>query len=248
MSRWGWSGVIVLVMGWCASQADARMRDYLVNQSYYTATRGDVEVELYNDMRFSEADNDDSYNSKHQIELEYGVLDHLQLGYYEVYTWDRANDWERDAFKIEAKLRLAEAGQWPVDVAFYTEYKNPNGARRVHSDELENKIILSKDLGPWNVIGNVIFEKPLNNGEPWAFEYTAGVSYALTARTRVALEVQEALGDSDWFGGLGRRELLLIPSVAANLTPHIRVLAGPAFGLTRRSDDLQLRSIVEIEL
>ena len=182
------------------------------------------------------------------MEFEYGVLDRLQLAYYEVYTWNRAKDWERDEFKIEAKLRLAEAGAWPLDVALYTEYKNPDGHRDVASDVLENKLILSKDVGPWNLIGNVIFEKPLNSGAPWGYEYTAGVSYALTPRTRLGLEIKEGLGDSDDFEVFSsRKPLYVVPGIYTSLTPHIRVLIGPAFGLTRASDDLQLRSIVEVE-
>ena len=227
--------------------AEAHLRDYLVNQSYYTTKRGEFEVEFYNDMNFAEADNDDSYNSKHQIEVEYGVTDHLQLAYYEVYTWDRAKDWERDEFKIEAKLRLGEMGQWPVDVALYTEYKNPDGHRDINSDELENKVILSRDFGPWNIVGNFVFEKTLNTSSHWEYEYTAGVSYALSPRTRVGLEVKQGLGDSKDFAFNGDQKLLLVPGIYTSLTPHVRILAGPAFGLTRSSDDLQLRSIVEVE-
>ena len=242
------SGMVVLAALLAAAPAEAHLKDYLVNQDYYTAKRGELEVEFYNDMHFTEADNSGSYNSKHQMEVEYGLLDHLQLAYYEVYTWDRERDWERDEFKIEAKLRLAEAGAWPVDVALYTEYANPDGHRAISSDELENKVILSKDFGPWNVIGNFIFEKPLNNGEPWEYEYTAGVSYALTPRTRLGLEVQEGLGDTHTFDVFSNEQpLYLVPGIYASLTPHVRLLVGPAFGLTRASDDLQLKSIVEIE-
>ena len=125
--------------------ADAHQRDYLMSQDYYTTARGEVEVELHNDVVFSEADNDGSYASKHQVELEVGVTDHLQLAYYEVYAWARPRDWHRDAFKLEAKLRFAEAGQWPVDVAYYAEYENPDGPRQAHSDEVEQKLILSRD-------------------------------------------------------------------------------------------------------
>ena len=245
----GWIGV-----GMCVGVtvgpvvAEAHLRDYLVNESYYTTKRGEFEVELYNDMNFAEADNDDSYHSKHQIEVEYGVTDHLQLAYYEVYTWDRAKDWERDEFKLEAKLRLAEAGQWPVDLALYTEYKNPDGHRDISSDELENKLIVSKDVGPWNVVGSFIFEKPLNTHSDWEFEYTVGVSYGLTPRTRLGLEVKETLGDADEFG-IHRKDhkVFIVPGLYTNLTPHLRLLVGPAFGLTRASDDLQLRTIVEVE-
>jgi hypothetical protein len=170
------------------------------------------------------------------------------LAYYEVYTWDRAADWERDGFKVEAKLRLAEAGQWPVDLALYAEYKNPDGSRDVRSDALENKIILSKDLGPWSLIGNFIFERRLNEHTPWSFEYTAGVSRALSPTTRAGIEVKESVGDSDELGWhRDDRALYVVPGVYFSPRRHLRVLVGPAFGLTKASDDLQLRSIVEYE-
>ena len=228
--------------------AGAHMRDYLVNEPYYTTKKGEVEVELRNDMNFSEADNDDSYNSKHQVELEYGLTDHLQLAYYEVYTWDRAKDWERDAFKIEAKLRLFEAGQLPVDVAFYTEYQNPNGPQDAHSDVIENKVILSKDLGPWNLIGNVVFERDINEHSEWKFEYTAGVSYPVRPTTRIGLELKETLGDAKEFGvRRDDHQLQLVPGIYTNLTANVRLLSGIAFGLTKAADDVQLKSILEWE-
>ncbi len=245
---WGY-GVVCLMVMWAAPPiAQAHLRDYLVNLDYYTAKRGEFEVEFFNDVHLSEFDNDDTYDTKHQMELEYGVTDHLQLAYYEVYTWDRTKDWERDQFKIEAKVRLAEAGQWPVDVTLYTEYKNPDGPRERRSDAIENKLILSKDLGPWNLVGNVVCEKNINTHSDWKFEYTAGVSYGLTPRTRIGLELKETLGNADEFGvHRTDHQILLVPGIYTSVTPHIRILAGPAFGLTRASDDLQLRSIVEVE-
>ncbi len=242
-----WSVMVGLLGVVVMPRVEAHVRDYLLNQPYYTTKRGEFEVESYNDMHFTEANNDESYNSEHQIEVEYGVTDHLQLAYYEVYAWDRTDDWHRDALKIEAKWRFAEVGQWPVDVALYTEYKNPNGHRQDHSDVLENKIIVSKDLGPWNLIGNFVFEKPLNNGEPWEYEYTAGVSYGLTPRTRLGLEVQQGLGDSQHFQLNDGEPLYLAPGIYTSLTPHTRILVSPMFGLTKVSDDFQLRSIIEVE-
>ena len=245
LKRWV-IGAALCGVGWFHGEVQAR--EYLVNQGYKTAEQGEFAVEIYNDMNFSDADTEASYNSKHQLELEYGALDHFQLAYYEVYTWDRQKDWERDAFKIEAKWRLANAGQWPVDVALYTEYKNPDGHRGIRSDELENKIIVSKDVGPVNLVGNFIFEKALNTSRDWTFEYTAGIRYRLTPRTRVGLELKETLGDGDEFGV--RRpdhELQLVPGVSMSLTKHLEILLGIGFGLTRASDDVQLKSIIEWE-
>lgn len=227
---------------------EAEARYYLVNQPYQTAERGEVAIELWSDFNFAEADNDDTYDFKQQVELEYGLTDHLQAAYYEVYTWDRRKDWERDAFKLEAKYRFAEVGRWPVDVAVYTEYKNPDGPRAARSDVIENKLILSKTLGSWNLVTNLVGEKTINTHSDWAFEWTAGASYRLTPRARLGLELKETLGDADEFG-LHRKDhqFYLIPNVALHVSEHLGILVGPAFGLTRASDDLQLKSIVEVE-
>ena len=244
---WRWIGVMIWG-GLAAAPAQAHMRDYLVSQPYYTAKRGEFEVEVLNNVNLPRRESDDTYHSTHQIEVEYGITDHLQVAYYEVYRWDRVDDWEREAFKIELKARLAEAGQWPVDLAFYAEYENPNGRRADFSDVLEHKVILSKDFGRLNLTGNFIFEKELNSGEAWQFEYTAGVNYAVAPTVRLGVEVKESLGGAGAFlHDLDQRELLIVPGIYANVGPHARVLFGPAFGVTRASDDLQLRSIVEVE-
>ena len=249
-----WKMVLVVAAGLvcaCAGQVEAHLRDYLVNEQYYTAKKSEFEVELHNDLHLSEADQTRSYSSEHQVELEYGILDHLQLAYYEVFGWEDARSgdrWDREEFKLEAKLRFAEAGQWPADVALYLEYASPDGPRDVSSDAIEGKVILSRDFGSWNLIGNFIFEREINVHEAWQLAYTAGISYAVTPTTRLGLEVKESLGDEDEFDIFSAdREAYLVPGVYITLTPHVRLLAGPAFGLTRSSDDLQVRTIVEVE-
>ncbi len=230
------------------ASADAHQRDTIFNQGYYTTRKGEFEVELYNDLNMPEADNDNTYNSKHQVELEYGITSHFQLAYYEVYTWDRTNDWERDAFKIETKYRFLESGQLPVDVALYAEYKNPNGSRDARSDEIEGKLILSRDFGPWNIVGNLITERKINEHEDLQWEYTAGISRLMNPKLRLGLEVKENLGDQGEFGVHRKgHEFQLMPVVAFSPSTHSRILFGPAFGLTRATDDIQLKSIVEIE-
>ena len=227
--------------------AGAHARDYILNQQYYTARQGEFEVEFHNDYNLPEAHHDGTFNSKHQIELEYGITNNLQVAYYEVYTWDREQDWERDEFKLETKYRFAEAGQWPADVALYLEYANPDGHRDVHSDVLEGKLVVSKDFGPWNVIGNAVVEKELNEAETWELEYTAGVSYGVTPRTRAGLELKHGLGGMDDLDFSEDQEIQVMPGIYHSFSPHVRVLVGPAFGLTKSADDFQFRSIVELE-
>ena len=233
-------GLAVIALGllfWiCGSASTYADRDYLFSQGYQTTRKGELEWEVYSDYNMRDFDNDDTHSFKQQHELEYGLTHRWQWAYYEVFRWDQPNDWQRDSFKIETKYRFLESGELPVDIALYGEYKNPNGRQKTASDELEGKLILSRDFGLWNVVANLITERKINEHEDLQWEYTAGISRALNSRVRLGLEVKET-----------RRELQLMPVVAAMLTPHSRILFGPAFGLTRASDDLQLRSILEIE-
>ena len=52
----------------------------------------------------------------------------------------------------------------------------PNSvARKEREREIETKLILSSDIGQWNVAENFIGTKNVNGG-PWEFGYAAGVS------------------------------------------------------------------------
>ncbi len=242
-------GLIVVAMLAGDGAAFAHQRDYVLNQQYYTTRKGEWELELYSDYNQPDFDNGGTHNFKQQYEIEYGLTDRLQLAYYEVVKWDRPKGWRRDALKVEAKYRFAEAGEWPMDVALYGEYEGPNGRQDRDSDALEGKLILSKDLGPWNVVGNLIAARKINEHDLWALEYTAGVSYPVTQRVRLGVELRESLGAPEGEFGIRRKghEIQLMPGLYASLTPHVRVLVGPAFGLTKAADDFQIRSIVEIE-
>ncbi len=238
------AGILVLA----PRPAHADLRDYLFNQGYYTPKKGEFEVELYNDYNFTDLENSDEDSSKHQVELEYGLTNHLMLAYYEVYGWNRQDDFDRDELKVETKYRFFEAGELPVDIALYAEYVNPDGHREIRSDEMELKLILSKNIGSWNVTGNFIGEREINQHDPWALEYTLGVSYPVHPKVKLGLEIKETLGKNNNLGiHRADHEFQLMPVVAASFTPHSRILFGPAFGLTHAADDLQLKSIVEIE-
>ena len=181
----------LLAAGCCllwAQPSEAHMRDYLLNQEYYTAQRGELEVETFNDLQLHEADNSDSYGSKHQLELEYGVLDHLQLAGYAVWAWEQGEPVMWDEWKAELKTRLCEAGTLPVDVALYLEYANNNGSPPDDSDTLEGKLILSKTWSRWNVVTNWVMEKEIQSANRWEHEWTAGVTYAWTPRFKTGLE------------------------------------------------------------
>jgi len=95
---------------------------------------------------------------------------------------------------------------------------------------------------------NAITERKINERDDWEFAYTAGGSYLLNSRTRLGLEIKETLGDTDEFG-IHRKDhkFQIVPGIYYSPNDHIRILFGPAIGLTSAANDLELKTIFEIE-
>jgi hypothetical protein len=244
------AAVVASVWALAAAPVHAHMRTFIFNQDYYTEEQGGLEVELFNDFNLTDLDNENTYDSKHQVELEYGLTNHVQIAVYEVFTWDEARreHWQHDQVMAELKYRLAEAGQWPVDVALYTEYKNPNGPRNTRSDTWENKLILGKTVGRVRLVTNLTAQKTINTHSDWQFSYTVGASHAFTPRVIGFLEYKESLGgqdDVEWFAGNHAQQLL--PGIAIQTSEKSRLLIGSAIGLSSPANDIELKSIFQFE-
>jgi hypothetical protein len=120
---------------------------------------------------------------EHQVELEYGVTDHLVFEFYGV---AKSNPWSFEGAKFESRYRLAEPGQWPVDVALYGEVEHLFSS--ANTPTVEAKLILQKDLGPISLLGNLIGEKELSDEKP-ELRGTGGVVWHASRTVHPGLEL-----------------------------------------------------------
>jgi hypothetical protein len=110
-------------------------------------------------------------------------------------------------WRLENRFRPLVA-EHAVNPVLYLEYENINEASRIekeivgkapldnqsnaelsqnHAHELEGKLILSSNLGQWNVAENFIAERNLTANEGFEFGYAFGVSHPLaTAASMIA--------------------------------------------------------------
>ena len=100
--------------------AQAHRRSYAWTQEYHTLGQGEAELEYFLTTRIADLKKFDKKNSwEQQVELEYGFTDHFQMSVYQraQHTHDsvRDGDFEYTGSKFEAKYRIAEKGQLPVD-------------------------------------------------------------------------------------------------------------------------------------
>lgn len=134
---------------------------------YETLQKGESEDELYGDMIPLRVQADPADPTKGRLwepayvfqnELEYGVSDHVELAWYQVFEANPldggSNSMTFDGFKFRGRFRVAEAGELPVDLAFYVELET------LHDElSLEEKVILAKRLGPVHWMANLWVEQ-----------------------------------------------------------------------------------------
>lgn len=176
-----------------AAQATPRALPY--TYPYGTLQRGALELEQYADLtpvRTLDTTGAINYTSRGILttELEYGLLDRLELGLYVQLSDDPGSGTgdsplHFDGLKQRLRLRLAEAGEWPVDVALYGEL-----AELRTEFEIEAKVILEKRVGRFQLLTNLWAEYELYYAgrREWVLNPTAGASFEITPAVHLGAE------------------------------------------------------------
>ena len=171
-----------------AGEAPASPRPLPFSYPYETLPAGKLEVEQYVDLvplRVPEEQPDGtmegvtSFRSELQTELEFGVTDRLEAGWYLVFAEDAGSGTAMSFRGIKQRLRyrLGEAGEWPVNVGLYLE-----AAEFRDELELEEKLLLSRRFGALNVVANLVLEQEYvwsQDDVKLIYAPTFGVSYEL---------------------------------------------------------------------
>jgi hypothetical protein len=157
---------------------------------YETLAKGEAEDEIYGDMTPLRVQAPDPGKGLVwepayvlQNELEYGVSDRVELAFYQVFEANPldggSNSMTLDGFKYRARIRLAEAGELPLDTAVYFELET------LHDEwSLEEKVILAKRFGRFHWMANLWIEQEMNRpfddayrNVDFVFNPTTGITY-----------------------------------------------------------------------
>lgn len=175
--------------------ASANPRALPFSYPYATLAEGAIELELFVDMiPVRVLDSSGSLmmapRSELTLEVEYGLLDNLELGLYFVAkddpgagTGDAGLSF--DGIKQRLRWRLGEADEWPVNLSLYLEL-----AEKPDEFEIEAKINLEKRFGDLSILVNLWAEREFEySGEGlFILNPTAGVTYAFSPHFHLGLE------------------------------------------------------------
>jgi hypothetical protein len=140
-----------------------------------------------------------------QTEVEYGLLDNLELGLYASLVPEAGGYsaipslTEGNGAKQRLRWRLADPGDWPVDVALYGEVAETN-----EEIELEWKLILDRRFGALRLLANAWFEEEFyfDGTTEFVANPTAGVTYQVTPSFSPGVEWWMRWDSGgDWNGG-----------------------------------------------
>lgn len=167
-----------------------------------------------------------------------------------------------------------------INPVFYVEFEDINGAdktlkeivgfdgqedglvpnsiaRQEKERELEMKLILSSNVGGWNIAENIIAEKNLSD-EPWEFGYSAAFSRPLAflaSANECVLCRENFQAGAEFYGGLGTANKFTVHGTSQYIAPvlgwqvhNAMFKIAPTFGLTDESYRVMLRFGVTYEI
>jgi hypothetical protein len=250
--------VAALAVTLAAAPARADRRAYTTTYEAVTAPKGELDVEMWSSYAHKGEllDGPPSQGFRHMLELEYGLTDRWDVALYNLLdTTTSSEDSGYAGIKLETRYRLLPPGSWIVDPILYFEFQWLRHGDA--SEKYEVKLILARDVGPWNFAFNLAAEaerlrEPVMAGG-WVpeLEFAAGVSREL-AGPAFKLGV-EAFGKAEKAPG---EETAVFAWAGPALSWATRfqgtmqgiwVTVGGGHGLTDESDKWYARAIVGLQ-
>lgn len=233
------------------TQVFAHERKYVWTEIYQTLPKNGREIELWTTLKVPNGNRTNVNTLQYQGELEYGATNHLTLAAYQ--RWETANRHGVDdngipkkdstnyqGFKFEGKYRIGEKGKYWVDPLLYLEWST-EPREHPNENEIEGKIVLSKDFDKFNFSYNQIMESKLGRGGRTEHNYAVGAGYETFEELRLGGEMT----GNYWHPSDHKNEMALGPTVAYS-GKYFWMTIGAAFAVNKHTDDVQARVIVGI--
>ena len=186
-----------------------------------------------------------------QYEFTYGLTDRIEAAAYLNLAKPNAHGLTYAGSKFRLRGRLFDEGVLPVDLGWYLEieyHKTPQFDDQ--KLEFEMRIPMEKDIGPFSIMINPIFEKPVIGSEKhlgFAFGYSAGIYYRWMRALSPGLEFYGGIGSINNADPPKEQQHYIFPVVKGELPHGLEYNFGVGIGLTPGSDHVVVKFNVALE-
>jgi len=178
----------------------------------------------------------DTYFQRHNLALEYGITERLMVDGRVTLDHPEYENTNFDFGRLEARYRLANEGDWPIDVALSGEANAGRLDNGHYQYGIEPRLILSKDFSKLNLTLNVAEELWANRGAP-SVQLASGARYDLTQFFRFGCELKYDVHE---------RSGSVIPQVWFAFPHNITFKAGFSVGFDRNRENFS-RFVIQVE-
>jgi hypothetical protein len=220
-----------------------------------TGGRGALYVESFNSVvpRGSHGDEEEIFPTddivRTSLEVNYGIAAHVDLAVYLDMAKPEGHDFRYAGVRLRARGLIVQ-DLLPFDLGWYTELEFPQRRFAEEDAALEIRGIMSRDWQRFSLRLNPTLEQAFNGDEAASgpqLQYAARASYALFEPVTVALEGFGGFGPVGNIPALAQQQHYIVPLLKVEPFEGFEVAAGPGFGLTRTSDDLFVKFVVEYQ-
>lgn len=190
---------------------------------------------------------------EHRYELGYGVTDWWQTVLVAHPVKEPEGDLRYGFTAWENIFRLTDPGKYWADVGLYFEYSKSHLARE--PDEFEMKVLIEKDVEPFVVTTNLIFNREIgdNSGKGVGFEYAFRINYPWKKELQFAIEAFGEPGRLTGFDPTDQQQHILGPVLLGefnlgSVPGKLGWQAGYLFGLTGGSPQGTVKWMLEYEV
>lgn len=187
-----------------------------------------------------------------QYELTYGLTDRIEAAAYLNMAQIAGHGYWYAGSKYRLRGRFFDPGTLPIDLGWYVELEWHKTTQFDESElELELRPIIEKDIGPFSLLINPRFEKPIFVGpeknEGFEFGYAVGSYYRWRRYLSPGIEFYGETGNIDDNTPLTAQQHYIFPVLWGKLPHGIEYNVGPGFGLTGNSDRVIVKFNLELE-
>lgn len=143
---------------------------------------------------------------------------------------------------FENIFQLTEKNEYWLNAGLYLEYAVADD----HPDEIETKLLLSKDVGLWEVTTNIITNREIGSGseDNWNWELASALDYRYSKLFGFGIEIYNEFGN--FSDSVSKQEHYAGP-VFKGKWYGLKYDVGYLFGLTSETPDGTLKANIEIE-
>ena len=192
----------------------------------------------------------------HSLELEYGLSNKWGIAMYLDFEDPKGESLKHVRTKaLMAHYAFFDKGSRPVDLAIYLEYIFHNKDYKDY-EEFEVRLILEKDVGPFRIDFNPIFEKKTSGAkveEGLEFNYALGLYYlnngegiyfSKNLMIQPGIEFYGKMGEISDFKDWDDQRHYIFPTLDMHIGKRLHWHTGVGFGLTEASDKVTIKSIL----